>query len=97
MTAADFPVLHAVRLGGFADSERVTERAMLPGPAVEDTLRELESRGANSPSICIMPGSSVHHPLGSLWQVSVSVSVTSTSMPSRLSTTSWKPSKWTIM
>ena len=45
MTAADFPVLHAVRLGGFADSERVAERAMLPGPAVEETLRELESRG----------------------------------------------------
>lgn len=45
MTAADFPVLHAVRLGGFGDSARIAERAMLPVPAVEEILRDLESRG----------------------------------------------------
>ncbi|MGW8592396.1 hypothetical protein ACWIE7_10100 [Dietzia sp. NPDC055343] len=43
--AADFPVLHAVRLGGFSSSAQVGERAMLPGPTAEEALRGLERQG----------------------------------------------------
>nr|WP_313312668.1 hypothetical protein [Dietzia maris] len=45
MTERLFPVLHAVRLGGFADTSGVAERAMLPLPAVEEVLRGLERQG----------------------------------------------------
>lgn len=45
MTEHHFPVLHAVRLGGFADTSGVAERAMLPLPAVEEVLRGLERQG----------------------------------------------------